>query len=65
MANGRVIDGPGVCRSLHFCTTAFYRSETDEPATYLAENAKLFGLIKRKRKPDALHLLNLTILEQP
>lgn len=54
-----------VYRSLYFCTTAFHRGEADDPVTYLAENAKLFGLIKRKRKPDALQLLNLTVLEQP
>ena len=54
-----------VYRSLYFCTTAFQRGEADDPITYLADNAKLFGLVKRKRKPDALHLLNLTVLEQP
>ena len=54
-----------VYRSLYFCTTAFHRGEADDPVTYLADNAKLFGLIKRKRKPDALKLLNLTVLEQP
>jgi len=54
-----------VYRSLYFCTTAFHRGEADDPVTYLADNAKLFGLIKRKRKPDALQLLNLTVLEQP
>ena len=52
-----------VYRSLYFCTTAFHRGETDNSVTYLADNAKLFGLVKRKRKPDALHLLNLTLLE--
>lgn len=54
-----------VYRSLYFCTTAFQRGESDDPVTYLADNAKLFGIVKRKRKPDALHLLNLTVLEQP
>lgn len=54
-----------VYRSLYFCTMAFHRQETDDPVAYLAANAKLFGIVKRKRKPDALHLLNLTILEQP
>ena len=52
-----------VYRSLYFCTTAFQRGEADDTVTYLADNAKLFGLIKRKRKPDSLPLLNLTILE--
>jgi hypothetical protein len=54
-----------VYRSLYFCTTAFQRGEADDPVAYLADNAKLFGLVKRKRKPDSLHLLNLTILAQP
>lgn len=54
-----------VYRSLYFCTTAFQRGEADDPVIYLADNAKLFGLIKRKRKPDAVQLLNLTVLEQP
>jgi hypothetical protein len=54
-----------VYRSLYFCTIAFHRQESDDPVAYLAKNAKLFGLIKRKRKPDALQLLNLTALEQP
>jgi hypothetical protein len=54
-----------VYRSLYFCTTAFHRGEADDPVIYLADNAKLFGLIKRKRKPDALQALNLTVLEQP
>lgn len=54
-----------VYRSLYFCTTAFQRGESDDPVSYLADNAKLFGIVKRKRKPDSLHLLNLTVLEQP
>ncbi|MCB0114813.1 MAG: IS4 family transposase [Caldilineaceae bacterium] len=54
-----------VYRSLYFCTMAFHRGEADDPVLYLAQNASLFGLVKRKRKPDTLHLLNLTILEQP
>lgn len=54
-----------VYRSLYFCTTAFQRGESDDPVVYLADNAKLFGIVKRKRKPDSLHLLNLTIFEQP
>jgi len=54
-----------VYRSLYFCTTAFQRGESDDPVAYLADNAKLFGLVKRKRKPDSLHLLNLTLLEHP
>ena len=54
-----------VYRSLYFCTTAFQRGESDDPVTYLADNAKMLGLVKRKRKPESLRLLNLTVLEQP
>lgn len=54
-----------VYRSLYFCTMAFHRGETDDAVTYLADHAKLFGLVKRKRKPDALSLLNLTLFHQP
>ena len=54
-----------VYRSLYFCTMAYYRGECDDPVAYLAADAKLFGLIKRKRKPSALVLLNLTILDDP
>ena len=54
-----------IYRSLYFCTTAFQRGESDDPVLYLADHAKLLGLVKRKRKPDSLHLLNLTVLEQP
>jgi hypothetical protein len=54
-----------VYRSLYFCATAYHRGECDDPVAYLAAEAQLFGLIKRKRKPSALVLLNLTILEDP
>lgn len=54
-----------VYRSLYFCTMAFHRGKSGDPVAYLADNANLFGLIKRKRKPNSLHLLNLTILEEP
>ncbi len=54
-----------VYRSLYFATTASHRGESDDPIAYLAANAALFGLIKRKRKPSALHLLNLTARGDP
>ncbi len=50
-----------VYRSLYFCTMAAYRGESDDPVAFLAANAKAFGLIKRKRKPSPLDLLNLTM----
>lgn len=49
-----------VYRSLYFCATAQQRGESDDPVRYLADNAKMLGLIKRKRKPPALTLLRAT-----
>jgi len=54
-----------IYRSLYFVTQAVHRGETDDPVAYLAANAKLFGLIKRKRSPSALARLNLTISDDP
>jgi len=54
-----------VYRSLYFCPLASYRGQGDDPIAYLAAEAQLFGLIKRKRQPAALVLLNLTILDDP
>jgi len=39
-----------VYRSLYFFTQARQRGETDELVAFLAKEAKLFGIIKRKRK---------------
>ena len=54
-----------VYRSLYFCVNAIHRGDATDPVSYLVANAKLFGLIKRKRKPPNLSLLNLTILDSP
>lgn len=54
-----------VYRSLYFCVNAIHRGQATDPVQYLVANAKLFGLLKRKRKPPALSLLNLTILDGP
>ena len=54
-----------IYRSLYFCVMATHRGETDDPVAFLAANAKLFGLVKRQRKPSALVLLNLTIFGDP
>jgi len=54
-----------VYRSLYFCVNAIHRGDATDPVSHLVANAKLFGLIKRKRKPPALSLLNLTILDSP
>ena len=54
-----------VYRSLYYFTRAFQRGEATEVVTYLAANAKLFGLVKRKRKNKAspLSLSPLTSAE--
>jgi hypothetical protein len=41
-----------VYRSIYFFTQARQRSETDDLVAFLAQEAKLFGIIKRKRKTD-------------
>jgi hypothetical protein len=41
-----------VYRSLYFFTHAKQRGETDDVVTYLANEAKFLGIIKRKRKDD-------------
>jgi hypothetical protein len=39
-----------VYRSLYFFTQAHHRGETDDVVSYYAANAKLLGILKRKRK---------------
>jgi hypothetical protein len=39
-----------VYRSLYFFTQAHHRGETDDVVSYFAANAKLLGIVKRKRK---------------
>ncbi len=41
-----------VYRSLYFFTNARHRGETDDVVAYLANEAKFFGILKRKRKND-------------
>lgn len=41
-----------VYRSLYFFTNARQRGETDDVVAYLANEAKFFGILKRKRKVD-------------
>lgn len=54
-----------IYRSLYFCVTATHRGETNDPVAFLAAKAKLFGLIKRQRKPSAFAQLKLTISADP
>jgi len=39
-----------IYRSLYFFTQARQRSQTDDLVAYLADNAKLLGIVKRKRR---------------
>lgn len=58
-----------VYRSLYFFTQARQRGETNDVIAYLAQEAKLLGIIKRKRKsakPDPLLLIkSLTVQGLP
>lgn len=51
-----------VYRSIYYFAQAYHRGETDDPVAYLADNAKLLGVVKRERKhrPSPLELLDLT-----
>ena len=56
-----------VYRSVYFFTTAYQRGEATDPVAYLAAEAKLLGILKRKRKtkPSPLQVLTLTIRDNP
>jgi hypothetical protein len=54
-----------VYRSLYFCASAMHRGQTSDPVSHLVANAKLFGLIKRRRKPPPFTRLKLTIPYNP
>ena len=58
-----------VYRSLYFFTQAHQRGQADDVVAYLAANAKLFGIVKRKRKaahPSPLKLIpTLTDAKEP
>lgn len=56
-----------VYRSIYYFAQAYHRGETDDPVVYLADNAKLLGVVKRKRKhrPSPLELLDLTDSSDP
>ncbi len=52
-----------VYRSLYFFTQAYHRGEATDVVDYLAANAKLFGIIKRKRSISKL--LDFSLLTIP
>lgn len=56
-----------VYRSLYYFTQAYHRGEVSDVVAYLAANAKLFGILKRKRKskPSPLDSLTLTFPSGP
>jgi hypothetical protein len=51
-----------VYRSIYYFTEAYHDGEAEDPVVYLAENAKLLGVVKRDRKhrPSPLEFLDLT-----
>lgn len=51
-----------VCRSLYFFTQAYQRGAASDVVAYLAANAKLLGILKRKRKSAKPSPLELTPL---
>jgi len=56
-----------VYRSVYYFATAYHRGETTDPVAYLADNAILLGVLKRKRKhrPSPLDLFDLTNPSEP
>jgi hypothetical protein len=58
-----------VYRSLYFFAQAYQRGQAEDVVAYLAANAKLFGIVKRKRKaahPSPLELIpTLTEAKEP
>lgn len=57
-----------VYRSLYFFTQAHQRGEAEEVVAYLAANAKLLGIVKRKRKsahPSPLELIPILTDAEP
>ena len=56
-----------VYRSVYYFATAYHRGETMDPVAYLADNAILLGVLKRKRKhrPSPLDLFDLTNPSEP
>jgi hypothetical protein len=55
-----------VYRSLYYFTQAHQRGDADDVVKYLAANAKLFGILKRKRKPkpSIFQSLNLSLAQK-
>jgi hypothetical protein len=54
-----------VYRGLYHFTQAYHRGQATDPVAYLAANAKLLGLLKRKRNRPAEQLLLLTPSRSP
>jgi len=50
-----------VYRRLYYFTQAYHRGEASDVVAYLAANAKLFGILKRKRKSKPAPLDSLTL----
>ena len=51
-----------VFRGLYHFTQAYHRGDATDPVTYFVQNAKLLGIVKRKRKMRSpVELFALTI----
>lgn len=62
----RAISMEMVYRSLYYFTKAHERGDTDDLLTYLTDNIKLLGIVKRKPPPDKLAaLFDLTNVLNP
>ena len=51
-----------IYRSLYFFTQAHQRGQADDVVAYLTANAKLFGILKRKRKTKQFPILTEPVL---
>jgi hypothetical protein len=54
-----------VYRSLYYFAQAYQRGQASDPVAFLAAHARLFGLIKRRRKRAFDHSADLTFLFDP
>ncbi len=54
-----------IYRGLYHFAQAFQRGEAQDPVTYLADNAKSLGIIKRRRKQPIYLYPSLTSLDGP
>jgi hypothetical protein len=54
-----------VYRGLYHFTQNYHRGRATDPVSYLAQKAKVLGILKRKRRPSPTDLLNLAVPADP